>query len=221
MDGVKSARHVLRGVQFKWCLKVFRSAVDRDVELNGEGAVAMHNEKNEEGAQDGNLLESEDPSARPSEAHAALTEIRELRALVEERLRYDEAKEKAFSRMYADLDAARSQLTGDHLQPVFKALIQLYDHAKSSLDVVDGDGREHIEALCHGLLDTLYRLDVDMIQDTPERFDRKTQTVVRKAFTDNPEEDWTVESVVREGFQWHGKVIRPQEVAVRRIRQNV
>jgi len=148
-------------------------------------------------------------------------DIKDVKALIEERLRYDEAKEKAFNRLFEELGAAREQLKGDHLQPVFKAMIQLYDHAKSSVEVLDGEGRAHMEVVCEGLLDALYRLDVEVIQEVPERFDRKTQYVVRKVDTNNPDEDWTVERVVHVGFRWRDRVVRPQQVAVRRLNPNV
>jgi molecular chaperone GrpE (heat shock protein) len=146
-----------------------------------------------------------------------LRELAELRQLFEARLRYDEAKEKAFDQLFQDLQAAREQLRGDHLQPVFRALIQLHDNARRSCEVLEGEALAHLQAICEGLVDTLYRLDVELIAPTPPRFDRAVQQAVRVEPTDDPALDWTIARVVGEGFRWRERVVRRQQVVVRRL----
>lgn len=143
-------------------------------------------------------------------------ELARLGALFEERLRYDEAKAKALDRLHAELDEHKERLRGEAMRPVFKALIQLYDNVCESVEVLDGAGRQHVEVLRDGLLDVLYRLDVEPIEDRVERFDRSFQAATRTEPASSPEDDWAIAKVVREGFRWQDRVLRPQQVVVRR-----
>ncbi len=143
-------------------------------------------------------------------------ELARLGGLFEERLRYDEAKAKALDRLHAELDEHKERLRGEAMRPVFKALIQLYDNVCESVEVLDGAGRQHVEVLRDGLLEVLYRLDVEPIAERVERFDRSFQAATRTEPAASPEADWGIAKVVREGFRWQDKVLRPQQVVVRR-----
>ena len=160
--------------------------------------------------------------ASETELTARLQRVEEridsLHSMVEKRLLYDKAKETAFDRLYADLDRERKNVAGEFLKPILRDILQFYDH------VVEA-ARQHPEVeellgmLREGLLEVLYRADVEPIQVISDKFDRKLQCVKRVEATENEHEDWTVAEVIRDGFRLGGRVLRPQQVVVRRFKE--
>jgi len=155
---------------------------------------------------------SADLAGRLAEVDASLAG---LRRLVEERLRYDEAKEAAFNRLYHDLDNERKNAAGEPLRPILRDLLSLYDHI---VEAIESHPRQAdaLQMICEGLLEVLYRADVEPLRLADDRYDRSRQQIKRTEPTVEVACDWTVATVLREGFTFRDKVLRPQQVVVRR-----
>lgn len=141
--------------------------------------------------------------------------VRSLHRIMDERLRYDDAKEAAFHRLYKDLDEQRKQSAGEPLRPILRDLVMLYDQIVEAV-------RQHpqeaaaLEILREGLLEVLYRANVEPIECGENRYDRSRQQITRVEKTPDPAADWTVAEVLRQGFCFGERVLRPQHVVVRR-----
>ena len=138
-----------------------------------------------------------------------------------DRFREDKVKEQAFDTLYEDLKKYRDNFLFQAQKPVFKSLVILHDDAqKMAESMPDDEGREKFNMLREMLLELLYRNDVEVMDERPERFDRDRQKAIRREFTDDPARDYMVKEVVREGFMWADRILRPQEVVVLRYDEN-
>jgi molecular chaperone GrpE len=144
--------------------------------------------------------------------------IDSLHSMVEKRLLYDKAKETAFDRLYADLDRERKNVAGEFLKPILRDILQFYDHVVEAARQ-HPDVEELLGMLREGLLEVLYRADVEPIDVISDKFDRKLQCVKRVEATEKEHEDWTVAEVIRDGFRQGDSVLRPQQVVVRRFKE--
>ncbi len=141
--------------------------------------------------------------------------VKSLHRIMNERLRYDDAKETAFNRLYKDLDEHRKQSAGEALRPILRDLVMLHDH------IVEAAGQhpreaEALEVIREGLLEVLYRADVEPIECDENQYDRSLQQIRRVEKTLDPAADWIVAEVIQQGFRFGEHVLRPQQVVVRR-----
>ena len=68
------------------------------------------------------------------------------------------------------------------------------------------------------ILEVLARLDVTQLPVSSGKLDKTTQRAVAVEPTDHPGEDTLVIRLVKRGFLWHERVLRPEEVVVKRFR---
>jgi len=141
----------------------------------------------------------------------------ELRHLFSSRIAKNESQEKAFNKLYEEMSRYRDNFLLTAEKPLFMSLILLYDSiVRTEKGLADEEARKPIANLRAELLEALYRHDVELISERPNRLDISFQKAIRREETDDPNEDMRVVEVVRDGFRAHGKVIRPQEVVVKR-----
>ena len=69
------------------------------------------------------------------------------------------------------------------------------------------------------ILEVLARLDVSQLPIGSGKLDKKSQRAVAVETTDNPDDDTLVVRMVKRGFLWHDRVLRPEEVVVKRFRE--
>ena len=69
------------------------------------------------------------------------------------------------------------------------------------------------------ILEVLARLDVTQLPVSSGKLDKTTQRAVAVEPTDQPGEDTLVVRLVKRGFLWHERVLRPEEVVVKRYRE--
>jgi hypothetical protein len=66
------------------------------------------------------------------------------------------------------------------------------------------------------ILEALERLGVTRIESNMGKLDKRTQRAVTLEMVENPEEDQQVARIVRCGFQWRDRLIRPEEVVIKK-----
>ncbi|MGE3852972.1 MAG: nucleotide exchange factor GrpE [Planctomycetota bacterium] len=134
-----------------------------------------------------------------------------------DRFREDKTKEQAFETLYEDLKKYRDNFLYQAQKPVFKSLVILHDDAQKMVDSIeDPQAREKVDLLREMLLELLYRNDVEIMDARPEKFNREFQKVIRRESTKDPEQDYQIKEILREGFMWADRILRPQEVVVLR-----
>lgn len=77
-------------------------------------------------------------------------------------------------------------------------------------------GMDHI---IHALLEILARIDVQRAEPSTGRLDKQKQRVVALETAQNPEEDLHVVSSVKPGFIWRERLLRPEEVIVKKWKE--
>jgi molecular chaperone GrpE len=158
------------------------------------------------------------------ENNSVLTEIK---TAVQARSEYDAAKEKAFDKLYEDMRQQREipNLLDRNVKPLLTDLLLLYDNMKNFATYLINQKAtkniniyEKFKYIIDDLLEALYRQEVVLIENNgSEKFNSKIQKATKIEIATTQEEDFTIVNVTREGFLWRDKVLRPQEVVMRRF----
>lgn len=138
--------------------------------------------------------------------------------ILSDRQEFDRARELAVEKMNEELTRFRQKGVDYVKKGMIENLIVLYDNVEQCMESLDGQARETVDWLREMLLETLYREDVDPMDDAPDTLDRQKHKVVRTVETDDPDLDRTVARVVKRGFYWHGSVIRREHIELHRCR---
>jgi len=196
---------------------------------------------------DGPGVEPEpEPEPRPERAHdpgpgepaghaviaaeiaAAQSKLDQLIAMFADKIQYDDQKEKAFSRLYDELDSFKRDFVERRMKEAYTDLILLYDNIKNyngDDDVMGEEGalaRRYLGYVMEELTEVLARRGIEPIFARPGvnsasgSFDPQFQRAIRTLPAESPDEDGCVVRVVKDGFTKDGKVLRPQSVIVAR-----
>jgi len=153
--------------------------------------------------------------------------LNEIKDLIETRLEYDAVKEKAFDKLY---EAMRQQgelpnILDRNIKPLLTDLILLYDNMKQFEITLSSQKSSNSETilqkfkyLLDDLSEALYRQEVIPIEGNGSgRFDSKLHKATKTEVANTQDDDFKIIDVVRQGFLWRDKVLRPQEVVIRRF----
>jgi len=140
----------------------------------------------------------------------------------------ESVNQKLFDSLHAELLKYRDNFLHESLQkPFIHDLVHLYDHLTSLWEQLRGAAeekakrgsiaqwRDNLENAIHSLVEILHRFEVKEIEPR-ESFDRTFHRAISYEPADFPEEDGRIVMRVRRGFIWRGKLIRPEEVIVKR-----
>jgi molecular chaperone GrpE (heat shock protein) len=141
----------------------------------------------------------------------------------------DRSTQKLIDTLHAELLDYRDNFVRESLQrPFIHDLVLLFDDltglAKQLETAVNEHGshmqatrwHENLQNAIHSLVEILHRFDVKEVE-TKETFDRAIHRVVCYEPAGLEQEDGQVVARVRRGFVWRGKLIRPEEVIVRKF----
>ena len=146
------------------------------------------------------------------------------RALVEI-VKEGDNRKRAYDVLYDEMRQYKENFLWQCQKPLFMDLITLFDsilrverqyESTEGMEKVAGDFRY----LKDELLETLYRYDVELIEEHPDRLDIGFQKPIKRVDTDDPSEDRAVVKIVREGFGREGMILRPQEIVVKRYSES-
>lgn len=107
-------------------------------------------------------------------------------------------------------------------KPILLDLVLLYDTINRSIaslaavPEVPESSLDKVRGIRDELLEALFRRDVRRIELPEGEVDRKLQKVVGVRPLEDGEETGPTVTVVKDGFIWRGKALRPQEVIIRR-----
>jgi molecular chaperone GrpE len=161
----------------------------------------------------------------PAAVEPILGELRSelvlLRTVVQQRLSYDQVKEEAFERLYAELDGYKKNATFEQVRPLYLDLVLLLDRIEIlRADAAGGDASQVVASLLDSirdeLLEALARREVEVMRRDSAEFDPSYQRAVGAVPVADRALHNMVERVVRRGFAWRDRVIRAEEVYVRR-----
>ena len=176
----------------------------------------------------GEFLENDIPDEMP--APSVLNEIkdqlRDLSRSFESKLKYDAHKNKIIDDLHQSLQEYREGLVKKYLHRIVTDIIKIVDdmrkfstHYKNQSDS---------EKQSEGTTEKLYKYIENIASDLEDLFawegvtpftcdgdvvDPSRQRILKKIETDDPEKDKTVAERLRPGYEWDGKIIRPEMVS--------
>lgn len=137
--------------------------------------------------------------------------------------------QKLFDSLHQELLSYRDNFVRDSLQkPFIRDLLVLFDDlsrilAQASIPTeaetapMTPQLRDNLENTLHFLVEILHRLEVTEMEPV-ETVDRALHRVVSVEPAETAEEDGRIVARVKRGFLWREKVLRPEEIVVRRFR---
>ena len=166
--------------------------------------------------------------------------VADLRALLEMK---NGVSHSMFSALHEELKSYKDGfLLQSVYRPIIRDLVSVYDdlteiHRQITEAIGEGAGSGEESAATKKMLDrmrtmemnlghnvefileVLARLDVTQLPICTGKLDKTSQRAVAVETTDNPDDDTLVVRLVKRGFLWHERVLRPEEVVVKRYRE--
>lgn len=149
-------------------------------------------------------------------------EVAALKETVAQASRDDGTQQKAFDALYEELKQYKEDFIFQSEKALLLDLLLFYDSLnwfqnslikkEMSREVV----ADSFQYLIDEMLELLYRRDV-LPMDATSQFDRKRQKVIKTVAADTESDDYAIEQVLKRGFTRAGRVLRAEEVVVRRF----
>jgi molecular chaperone GrpE len=155
-------------------------------------------------------------------AQSLLTKMQELRQEFDTKIKYDETKERQLDSMHKELQAYREGLHFKILRPLFIDLIAMHDDLDKLLEGLSSIETEQIPARMIDNLksfqdtveDILFRNGVESYRLDGDAYVPNKQRVVQAVNTTEPSQDKLIARRVRKGFEYDGRVLRPELVTI-------
>lgn len=130
----------------------------------------------------------------------------------------DDKLQTAFDKLYEEMTQYKENFLFQAQKPLLVDLILLHDQMQTAMDnVEDETAKGQMDFVCEQLLEVLYRRDVEPMEFDPEaKFDREQMKAIKRVSTDDESQDKKIDRLVRTGFAWNERVLRPHEVVVKR-----
>ena len=141
----------------------------------------------------------------------------------------DSVTQKLFDSLHAELLSYRDNFIHESLQkPFIHDLVLLFDDLSGLCEQLEsaageqkkrphiGRWRENLQNAIHSLVEILHRFGVKEVE-SKEKFDRTVHRVATYVRAKSKDENGKIVGRIRRGFVWRGKVIRPEEVVVKRF----
>lgn len=133
------------------------------------------------------------------------------------RFKSDEKLQGAFDKLYVEMQQYKDDFVFQAQKPLLVDLVVLHDRMTEAIDKAEGAAKDALDTLREQLLEMLYRRDVEPMEfDPAEKFNRDRMKAIKREPAATPAEDLTVAKLLRQGFEWNKRVLRPHEVVVRR-----
>lgn len=149
-------------------------------------------------------------------------EVAALKETVAQASRDDGNQQRAFDALYEELKQYKEDFIFQSEKALLLDLLLFYDSLnwfqnslikkEMSREVV----ADSFQYLIDEMLELLYRRDVLPMEATSQ-FDRKLQKVIKTVAADGEDDDYAIEQVLKRGFTRSGRLLRAEEVVVRRF----
>ncbi len=129
--------------------------------------------------------------------------------LYEKRCKHEKIKEDTLERLYEELDALKHNKEFQKIKPFYLDLISLYDRMA---DLKKED--DALSTICDELLEVLQKQNIQIIKMQDDILDLSLQKVIDIEIVDDAKAHSKVVKVLRDGFRYKDKLLRPQEVTI-------
>lgn len=154
-------------------------------------------------------------------------DFQSLQQSFESKIKYDSSKERIIDSLHRELQTYREGLHFKIMRPLFFDLIEMHDDLTNLLKYhLNGESEsDNLSKLLQSLSsfqDTiesvLERHGVIAYNETGDQFAPQRQRVLRAEITDDPTKDRLVYEHLRKGFEYEGRVLRPETVSLYKFR---
>lgn len=139
-----------------------------------------------------------------------------LQKKFDQKIAQDEHKAQLFDKMYAELQSYKTDLYAKLLKPFVLSTITLLDDTNTFLGKLGENESVQAEKFLRTMPDDLIEIleanGVVLYEDDSDKFNPKTQRVVKQVPTDKPELENTIAKRVRKGYSWNGVNLKPEMV---------
>lgn len=147
--------------------------------------------------------------------------LNQLLKLFEEKILKDESKVKLFSNLYEDLTRYKEDFIFKNItKQIFMNVIYLFDRVDDLLKDSEKtqfqpeDLIAYLKSFRNEIIQTLKKQDVNIIEKKTEKFDPNFQDAKVSNPVSDPKEDQKIIEVLRKGFTYQDKILRPEEIIV-------
>ena len=149
--------------------------------------------------------------------------VSDLNQQFSDRLSRDAAKEKAFDHLYGELETVKQNSSFERFKPLYLDLILLFDRLDRVCRVentsVSGEELYNfLLTLKEELLEVLYRQGIELVSSDGNSFDATKQRAIATETTTVKAENNQLAEIVRRGFRYQNRLLRPEEVIVKKFR---
>lgn len=139
------------------------------------------------------------------------------------KIKYDAHKDQIIDKLHQELQEYKQDIVKKHILSVVLDVVKVADDIRKwiayfrSLDASQRDPVKlfrYLEAIPSDLEDIFYWQGVKPYVSSEGVFNPATQRAIKKIATDDSAKDKTVAKSVRPGYEWEGKIIRQEMVAV-------
>lgn len=202
-------------------------------EQNGDSKESLENQSNLEDNADGDIeatpnnpfTEMSKPSdfeKVPSEQMILLNNLKERLLKLDEKfdkkIAEDTHKNSLFDKMYEELASYKKDLYAKLVGPFVNETISLLDDYERLIERIDSVDHEKLKKYVIGIPDDLESIldnnGVERYSDDTEKFNPKTQRVIKTIPTGNIELENVVVEHARKGYRWNGVMLKPEMVKI-------
>ncbi len=147
----------------------------------------------------------------------------ELATHFEGKIKYDEHKDRIIDDLHDQLKDFRDGIIKKHLFSMITDIIKIIDdtrkvkaHYGNKMHSEDGAAilLDFMDQIISDLEDLFTFQGIYSFTCTEKTVDPARQRIIKKINTDNPEKNRLVAESLRPGYEWEGKVIRPEMVSI-------
>ena len=138
-----------------------------------------------------------------------------------DRATFDKARELSVETMSRELQDSRRTGVDLWKRELLLGLLLLYDNMTDCLARSEAEGvlAREVDWFRDILLETLYRQGVEPMTIEGCHLDRERHKIIRTVAANSPDEHHTVDRILKRGFLWHGAVLRPEQIVIKRYSQ--
>lgn len=137
----------------------------------------------------------------------------------------DEHKAQLFDKMYNELQSYKTDLYAKILKPFILSTITLLDDTNTFIGKLGENesalAEKYLRTMPDDLIDILESNGVVLYEDDVDKFNPRTQRVVKQVPTDNPDLDNFIVKRIRKGYSWNGVNLKPELVWIYKFKQEV
>lgn len=135
----------------------------------------------------------------------------------------DEHKAHLFDKMYNELQSYKTDLYAKILKPFILSTIALLDDTNTFIGKLGENesalAEKYLRTMPDDLIDILESNGVVLYEDDVDKFNPRTQRVVKQVPTDNPDLDNFIVKRIRKGYSWNGVNLKPELVWIYKFKQ--